>query len=56
MGRVARGNLLYDGCYAHIMARSIEKRKVFVDDKDFEYFKKLFLDGGIKGDRNPLNK
>ena len=41
MGRIARNKLLYDGCYAHVFSRSIEKRKIFCDTSDFEAFMKL---------------
>lgn len=43
MGRIARNDILYDGCYAHVFSRSFEKRKIFESEKDFEYFKDLLL-------------
>ncbi len=39
MGRIAREWLLYDGCYAHVFTRAIEKRKIFKKDEDFYFFK-----------------
>ncbi len=44
MGRKNRGNLLFDGCYAHIMSRATEKRHIFRSEKDFEKFKELLLE------------
>lgn len=41
MTRQARSKLLYDGCYAHIFSRSIEKRKIFESDDEFRIFKSL---------------
>ncbi len=38
MVRQARSSLLYDGCYAHIISRSIRKLKVFRDEEDFSLF------------------
>ncbi len=38
MVRKARSGLLYDGCYAHIISRSIRKLKVFRDEEDFSFF------------------
>ncbi len=43
MGRIPRGQLLFDGCYAHIFSRSIEKKFIFKTDADFEYFKRLLI-------------
>ncbi len=40
MGRIARSQLLNEGCYAHVFTRSIEKHRIFKNDKDFEQFKK----------------
>ena len=40
MGRIAREILLYDGCFAHVFTRAIEKRKIFEKSEDFEFFKK----------------
>src|SRR3989344_5121661 len=45
MGRIPRNSLLYDGCYAHIISRSIEKRRVFENGRDFQFFKQLVLKG-----------
>ena len=41
MFRANRSRLLYPGCYAHIISRSIRKEKVFVEDEDFKYFLSL---------------
>lgn len=38
MGRLARSQILYDGCFAHVFSRSIEKREIFRDEEDFERF------------------
>lgn len=43
MGRIPRGQLLFDGCYAHVFSRSIEKKFIFRTDADFEYFKQLLI-------------
>ncbi len=40
MGRIAREVLLYNGCFAHVFTRAIEKRKIFEKPEDFEFFKK----------------
>lgn len=41
MGRLARKQILYDGCYAHIYSRAIDNRFIFESLSDFEYFKSL---------------
>ncbi|HOW36574.1 MAG TPA: transposase [Candidatus Omnitrophota bacterium] len=41
--RIARTELLYDGCYGHVVSRSIRKLKIFRCKDDFERFKKLLL-------------
>lgn len=38
MSRKPRGQFLYDGCYAHIISRSIRKLKIFRDSGDFGLF------------------
>jgi len=43
MPRVARSELLYDGCYAHIISRSIRKMRLFKDDEDFYELYRLFM-------------
>lgn len=40
MGRIAREILLFNGCFAHVFTRAIEKRKIFEKREDFEFFKK----------------
>ena len=42
MPRIARHQILYDGCYAHIISRSIRKLKLFRDDEDFDELYRLF--------------
>ena len=44
MGRINRGSILYEGCFAHVFSRSSEKRYIFEGDKDFERFKDLLLE------------
>lgn len=41
MGRIARGSVLYDGCYAHVFTRAIEKRRVLKGEEDFKKLKRL---------------
>jgi len=41
MGRIARGQLLYDGCYAHVFTRSSEGRTIFETPDDFEQLRKI---------------
>jgi len=43
MSRVLRNHLLYQGCYAHIISRSIRKLKLFNDKEDFLFFKGLLI-------------
>jgi len=43
MGRIARNDILYDGCCAHVFSRSFEKRKIFETEDDFIHFKDLLL-------------
>ncbi len=43
MMRVVRRDLLYDGCYLHIISRSMRGRKMFKDEEDFLIFKRLIL-------------
>ena len=43
MSRISRNELLYEGCYAHVISRSIRKMRVFAEDEDFDQFKKLLL-------------
>ena len=44
MSRKARSQILYNGCYAHIISRSIRKLKVFRNFEDFELFLKVLID------------
>jgi len=41
--RIARMELLYGDCYAHVISRSIRGLKIFKDNSDFETFKNLLL-------------
>jgi len=43
MARLTRSQLLYDGCYAHVISRSIGKNEIFKDMQDFEAFCELLL-------------
>ena len=43
MARVTRNQLLYEGCYAHVISRSMRKEKIFKDSEDSKYFLKLLL-------------
>ncbi len=43
MGRLPRTQILYDGCYAHVFTRSLEKRHIFVDSDDFRSFSEILL-------------
>jgi len=38
MSRISRLELLYGGCYVHVISRSIRKLKLFQDNEDFEFF------------------
>ena len=38
MARIARIEYLYDGCYIHLISRSIRKIKIFSDNEDFQTF------------------
>lgn len=43
MGRITRSELLYEGCYAHVISRSIRKLKLFKEAEDFKFFESLLL-------------
>ena len=43
MPRPIRKKILYDGCYAHVYSRALDKRYVYQDEEDFEHFKQLML-------------
>jgi len=55
VARVARAKILYDGCYAHVISRSIGKQKIFNDPEDFEVFRELLIKVKFLG-LNKLNK
>lgn len=48
MSRANRSQLLYQGCYAHIISRSIREEKVFIDKEDFKYFLSLLKEAKEK--------
>ena len=43
MPRKARSTILYDGCYAHVFSRSIEKKFIFKEEEDLDAFGGLLL-------------
>jgi len=43
MPRRARGSLLYDGCLAHVISRSIETKWIFESDEELGMFKRLMI-------------
>ena len=49
MARRARGEMLYDGCYAHVFSRSIERRRIFTGEADFRSFKELLMRAKAEG-------
>ena len=44
MTRRARNEILFDGCFAHILSRSFDQQWIFEDQEDFETFKALLLE------------
>ena len=38
MSRMARSAFMYDGCYAHVISRSIRKQAIFNDTEDYQVF------------------
>ena len=52
MSRVPRSQLLYDGCYAHIISRSIRKEKILNQTEDFNHFLDLLKEAK---DEHPFN-
>ena len=50
MSRIARYDVLYKDCYAHVISRSIRKLKLFKDDEDFMFFKKLLCQAKRKAE------
>ncbi len=44
MGRIAREALFYNGCFAHVFTRAIEKRKIFEKAEDFVFFKQKMIE------------
>ena len=43
MARVAREAVMYAGCYAHVISRSIRNYKIFHDRLDFKVFRELLI-------------
>ena len=43
MPRLLRKDVLFGGCFAHIISRSIRKMKLFKDDEDFQIIHELFI-------------
>ncbi len=43
VARLARTNILSDGCCLHVISRSIRKLEIFRDDEDFEAFRELLI-------------
>ena len=41
MSRLPRNQILFDGCYAHIMSRSFDFKFIFQAPEDFNHFKEL---------------
>ncbi len=41
MVRKARSTVLYDGCFAHVFSRALDKKLIFRSPDDFEFFKAL---------------
>lgn len=48
MSRANRSRLLYRGCFAHIISRSIRKEKILIEKEDFECFLSLIKDAKEK--------
>jgi putative transposase len=48
MSRANRSRQLYEGCYAHIISRSIRKEKIFLEEKDFKHFLSLLKEAKEK--------
>lgn len=44
MTRKSREELLFDGCFAHILSRSFERRSVLKERQDFEVFQTFLLE------------
>ena len=44
MARKTRKQILYDGCYAHIMSRAVDGRFIFKDEEDFGAFRDYVLE------------
>jgi len=41
MARKTRSEILYDGCFAHVFSRALEKHLIFETEEDFRFFKSL---------------
>ena len=43
MPRLLRKDILFKGCFAHVISRSIRIMKIFKDDKYFQALRELFI-------------
>ncbi len=48
MPRRPRGRVLYDGCYAHVYSRSLDKKFIYRSREDFECFRDLLKEAKWK--------
>ncbi len=48
MGRRNREDILFDGCWAHVISRASDKRFIFEEAADFEKFKGLLMESKFK--------
>lgn len=49
MARLSRGQILYDGCYAHVISRSIRQMDICRDEEDFRVFREGLLKAKKEG-------
>ena len=50
MGRIARTDLLYNDCFAHVFSRSIARHFIFKGQNDFEEFRNLLKEAKQAGE------
>src|SRR3989338_7165750 len=43
VARAVRTEILYDGCYVHVISRSIRKLEIFRDQEDYAVFCELLI-------------
>ena len=48
MGRRARQEILFDGCFAHILSRSFDPQWLYEEGEDFQTFRRLLLESKRK--------